>query len=125
VYAASFAIDLGVALALVPGMGPKGAAIAQATALVVSNALRLWLVWRFARIQPYDRHYARLAIPAAIAALCMLGAHAVLGNAAWPVDLAGTGIVGAITYFTAFLLFGLAPAEKGALMRVLQRDRPA
>jgi O-antigen/teichoic acid export membrane protein len=125
VYAASFAIDLGVALALVPGMGPKGAAIAQATALVVSNALRLWLVWRFARIQPYDRHYARLAIPAAIAALCMLGAHAALANAAWPVDLAGTGIVGAITYFTAFLLFGLAPTEKGALMRALQRGRPA
>jgi hypothetical protein len=39
------------------------------------------------------------------------------------VDLVVTGLVGGVAYFTAFLLFGLTPAEKGALMRVLQRGR--
>jgi O-antigen/teichoic acid export membrane protein len=125
VYATSFAIDLGIALALVPSLGPKGAAIAQATTLVASNALRLWLVWRFVGIQPYDAHYARLAIPAVITCAMMLGAHAVLSDAAWSVDLVVTGLVGGATYFTTFLLFGLTPAEKGALMRMLQRGRAA
>jgi O-antigen/teichoic acid export membrane protein len=41
VYASSFLLDLAMALLLVPHLGPKGAAIAQATTLVFSNALRL------------------------------------------------------------------------------------
>ena len=56
-------LDLVIAMTLVPHLGPMGAAIAQASALVFSNALRLYLVWRFVRIQPYDRYYARLLIP--------------------------------------------------------------
>jgi O-antigen/teichoic acid export membrane protein len=122
VYAASFVLDLVIAIVLVPRLGPTGAAIAQATTLVCSNVMRVWLVWRFVRIQPYNRHYARLAVPAAITAACMIGAHAVLSDGAWLVDLVGTGAVGAFVYLTAFLLFGLTPTEKGALMRFLQRS---
>jgi O-antigen/teichoic acid export membrane protein len=121
VYASSFILDLVMALLLVPHLGPKGAAIAQATTLVFSNALRLYLVWRFVRIQPYDRFYARLLIPAAIGATAMLGVHAVFGGPRWAVDLVGTGAVGGLVYYTAFLLFGLTPAEKGAVLRVLSR----
>jgi hypothetical protein len=51
----------------------------------------------------------------------MVVVHAVLSNGPWLVDLVGTGAVGAFVYLTAFLLFGLTPTEKGALMRVLQR----
>jgi O-antigen/teichoic acid export membrane protein len=121
VYASSFALDLGVALALVPTLGPKGAAIAQASTLVFSNALRLVLVWRFVGIQPYDRYYARLVVPAACGALAMLGVHAALEGPKWALDLAGTGLAGGVVYYTAFLLFGLTPGEKGAVMRVLNR----
>lgn len=122
VYASSFLLDLAMALLLVPHLGPKGAAIAQATTLVFSNALRLYLVWRFVRIQPYDRDYARLLIPAAIGAVAMLAVHSVLGGPKWAVDLVGTGLAGGIVYYTAFLLFGLAPSEKGAVMRFLHRS---
>jgi O-antigen/teichoic acid export membrane protein len=121
VYAASFVLDLVIAVALVPHLGPTGAAIAQATTLVFSNVFRVYLVWRFVRIQPYNRYYARLALPAAITAAFMVVVHAVLSNGPWLVDLVGTGAVGAFVYLTAFLLFGLTPTEKGALMRVLQR----
>jgi len=121
VYASSFVLDLVIAILLVPHLGPKGAAIAQATTLVFSNALRLYLVWRFVRIQPYDRFYARLLIPAAIGAAAMLGVHAWLAGPRWAVDLLGTGAVGGIAYYTAFLLFGLTPGEKGAVLRVLNR----
>lgn len=121
VYASSFLLDLAVAVALVPHLGPKGAAIAQATTLVFSNAFRLTLVWRFVRIQPYDRSYVRLVIPAAIGAVAMIGVHALLSGPKWGLDLLGTGVVGGLVYYTAFLLLGLTPDEKGALMRVLQR----
>ncbi|MBI3648964.1 MAG: polysaccharide biosynthesis C-terminal domain-containing protein [Actinobacteria bacterium] len=122
VYATSFAIDLAIAIVLVPHLGPTGAAIAQATTLVFSNVLRLYLVWRYVGIQPYNRYYARLALPAAITAGFMAAAHGMFSSRAWPVDLVGTGAVGAFVYLTAFLLFGLTPTEKGALMRFLQRN---
>lgn len=123
VYASSFLLDLVLAVVLVHTfhLGPKGAAIAQATTLVFSNAFRLFLVWRFVRIQPYDRYYLRLAIPAAIGAVAMAGVHAVLSGPKWGIDLLGTGLVGGLVYYTAFLLLGLTPAEKGAVMRVLRR----
>src|SRR5439155_8049604 len=63
VYASSFVLDLAVAFALAPHLGARGAAIAQAVTLVVSNAARLYLVWRFVHIQPFNRYYARLALP--------------------------------------------------------------
>jgi O-antigen/teichoic acid export membrane protein len=125
VYASSFAVDLLLAVLLVPHLGPKGAAIAQATTLVFSNLFRLSLVWRFVRIQPYDRDYARLLVPAAIGAAVMLGVHSLLEGPRWAVDLLGTGAIGGLAYYTAFLLFGLTPSERGAMMRVLQRVRPS
>jgi O-antigen/teichoic acid export membrane protein len=125
VYASSFLLDLVIAIALVPHLGPKGAAIAQASALVFSNAFRLALVWKFVHIQPYDKHYARLAIPAAIGAVAMLAVHSVLSGPKWGVDLLGTAAVGGLVYYTAFLLFGLTPSEKGAVMRALQRGGAA
>ena len=80
-------------------------------------------MWRFVRIQPYDANYARLALPAAVGAFAMIAVHAVLSGPAWGVDLVGTGLVGGLVYYTAFLLFGLTPAEKGVVVRVLSRGR--
>jgi O-antigen/teichoic acid export membrane protein len=128
VYAASFALDLAVAFGLAPHLGARGAATAQAITLTVSNAARLYLVWRFVKIQPFNRHYFRLAIPAAAGGLVMLGMHLVLRNGAWPLDLIASGAAGTFAYGTVFLLAGMTPAERGALMRILGRrpikDRP-
>ena len=95
--------------------------IAQAGTLVFSNVFRVWLVWRFVHIQPYDRHYAKLVVPALVGAAAMVGVHSLLDGPRWAIDLLGTGLVGGLVYYTAFLLFGLTPSEKGAVMRVLQR----
>ena len=121
VYACSFVVDLVIAIVLIPHLGPEGAAIAQATTLVFSNLFRLYLVWRFVHIQPYDKYYARLAIPAAIGAVVMVGVNAVLAGPKWGLDLIGTGLIGGLAYYTAFLLFGLTPAEKGVAMRAIHR----
>jgi O-antigen/teichoic acid export membrane protein len=121
VYALAFALDLIVAIVLVPHLGPTGAAIAQATALVFSNAFRLWLVWRFVRIQPYDRYYARLLIPTVIGAVVMMAVHSVAGGPKWAVDLVVTGFLGGLAYYVAFLFFGLTPQEKAGAMTLIRR----
>jgi O-antigen/teichoic acid export membrane protein len=123
VYASSFLLDVALAVLLVPHLGPKGAAIAQASTLVFMNLFRLALVWRFVRIQPYDRFYAKLLLPTAIGAVAMIVVHSALAGPRWAIDLLGTGVAGGIVYYTAFLLFGLTPTEKGVVMRVLQRGR--
>lgn len=121
VYGLSFLLDLVMAIALVPHLGPMGAAIAQASALIVSNTLRLWLVWRFVRIQPYDRHYARLLIPAAIGAAAMVAVHAVSAGPRWAVDLLATGLIGGGAYYVTLVLFGLRSGEKASVIRLVGR----
>jgi len=125
VYAASFLVDLAVAFALAPHLGAEGAAIAQATTMVVSNTGRLYLVWRFVHIQPFNRHYARLAIPAAAGAAVMLAVHLVASRVSWPVDLVATGVVGTLAYVAVLLAAGLTPTERNALGRLIRRRTPA
>ena len=123
VYAGSFALDLGVAFLLAPHLHAAGAAIAQALTLSVSNGVRLFLVWRFVRIQPFDRHYARLAIPAIAGGAVMLGTHLALRHAAWPVDLVASAIAGGIVYVVVLLAAGLTPTERVTVKRVVGRAR--
>ncbi len=121
VYASAFLIDLVVATVLIGflHMGPVGAAVAQSIALVFSNTVRLWLVWRFVHIQPYDRYYAKLLIPTAIGAVVMLVVHAALSGPKWGIDLLGTSLVGGAAYYVALVIFGLTPPEKAMVARVL------
>jgi O-antigen/teichoic acid export membrane protein len=123
VYAASFVVDLAVAFGLAPSLGARGAAIAQAVTLVVANAARLYLVWRYVHIQPFDRHYARLAIPAAVGAAVMFAVHLGLRHRAWPVDLVLTGLAGGVAYAGVLVAAGLTPTERGAVGRVLGARR--
>jgi O-antigen/teichoic acid export membrane protein len=121
VYASAFLIDLVVATILIGfvHMGPVGAAVAQSIALVFSNSVRLWLVWRFVHIQPYDRYYAKLLIPTAIGAAAMIAIHSALSGPKWGIDLLGTAFVGGVIYYIALVLFGLTPPEKAMVGRVL------
>jgi O-antigen/teichoic acid export membrane protein len=125
VYAGSFLIDLVLSFALASRFGAEGAATAQAVTLVVSNTARLWLVWRFVHIQPFDRNYVRLAIPAATAGIVMVVIHLALRGSSWPVDLIATGAAGAIAYVPMLVAFGLAPAERRAVTRILGRESPS
>jgi O-antigen/teichoic acid export membrane protein len=123
VYAGSFLLDVTVAVLLVPHLGIRGAAIAQAVTLAASNAARLGLVWRYARIQPFDRRYFRLIGPGLVAGLAAIAAHLVLRNASWPVDLVGTAVAGTAVYAVLLLAAGMTPSERSATFRVLGRLR--
>jgi O-antigen/teichoic acid export membrane protein len=118
VYLGSFLLDLTVALLLAPHLHANGAAIAQAVTLSASNGVRLYLVWRFVRVQPFNRHYARLAIPAGIAAAVMVAVHLGLRHGGWPADLAATAIVGTVAYVIGLVTLGLTPTERSAMGRV-------
>ncbi len=115
VYAASFTLDVVLAFVLAPRFGAEGAAVAQAATLALSNLARLYLVWRFVHIQPFDRHYARLALPAVAAALVMIVAQAVVSGASWPVELTAVGLTGVAVYAAALFTVGLSSAERGAI----------
>jgi len=104
-------------------LGTTGAAIAQAITLAASNGVRLYLVWRFVHVQPFDRHYARLAIPAAAGGGAMVAVHLALRHGAWPVDLVVSALAGTAVYVVVLLWVGLAPAERAAIARVLGRPR--
>jgi O-antigen/teichoic acid export membrane protein len=125
VYALSFVLDLTIAITLIGSldMGAMGAAIAQATALVVSNALRLYLVWRFVRIQPYDRYYARLLIPAAVCTVVMLAVHSVTSGPHWAFDLLATGAIGGAVFYVTLVFFGLTPGEKASVLKLAGKAR--
>ena len=123
VYALSAAFDVALSLILIRRFGIEGAAAAQALTIVASNWLRLYLVRRFVGIFPWDRHYVRLVVPAAICAAAMLAVHSVLGDAEWYLDLAATAVLGTAAFVPALLVFGLAPSERVALRNVVRRLR--
>src|SRR5919106_111615 len=117
VYAASVAFDIGAAVLLIGGLGlgMEGAAVAGALTMALSKLARLWMVWRFVRIQPFDRDYARLVLPAAAGLALGLAAHVALGGASWPVDLLGTAAAASAGYVPVLLWVGLPPAERRAV----------
>ncbi|MEX2275187.1 MAG: flippase [Actinomycetota bacterium] len=121
VYLGGFAIDIGLAYALIPSLGIKGAAIAQAATLTASAGARLLLVRRFVHIWPFDRHFLRLLTPAAMGAAVMVGASLVIPDARWFADLVIAGGLGVVVYVVTLLLFGLAPAERRMVVTVMRK----
>jgi len=121
VYAGSLVFDIAAAVMLVGGLelGMEGAAIAGALTMALSKLARLWMVWRFVRVQPFDRQYARLAIPTLAALAAGIGTHLLLAGGSWPVDLLGTGVVVGLVYFGVLLAAGLPPKEKRAALRLV------
>jgi O-antigen/teichoic acid export membrane protein len=115
-----------VALAapLASAEGPTGAAIASAAALAGVNMLRLWQVWRRVGIQPFDRAYARLVIPAAGCAAAATAARAVTGGDRWWITLTATVAAGLAVY-GVLLPAGLPVPERAEVSRWLRRTRAA
>ena len=115
VYVLSAILDLVLSLLLIPKFGINGAAAAQAITIACSNWLRLVLVRRFVGIFPWDRTYARLAVPAGACALTMVAVAALVSSAAWYVQLVLVGGLGVAVYVPVLLVVGLTDGEKVAM----------
>ena len=76
--------------------------------------LRLAQVERRIGVQPFDRAYARLILPAAACAAAAWAAHAATDAHPWWVVVAATTIAGGIGY-AVMLPAGLPAAERSAV----------
>jgi len=123
VYAGSLVLDVGLALWLCSRYGMEGAAIANAVTFALSKWARLALVRRFVRIQPYDRAYLRLILPAAVSAGAMALVHATIPADKWLLDLTATALAGTVGFALAFLAAGLTPSERSGLRGLVSGRR--
>jgi O-antigen/teichoic acid export membrane protein len=105
-------ILVGLAAALTAAFGMEGAALAAAVSISGLNVVRLVQVRRRVGIQPYERAYLGLLLPAGAAALVAVGLHAALAGRAWWVSLAATAAGGLVAY--AALLPVVLPADERA-----------
>jgi O-antigen/teichoic acid export membrane protein len=123
VYVASFVVDVGLAWALARPdvLGIRGAATAQAVTLSFSAVARLMLVRRFLGIWPFDAHYGRLLVPAAVGAVVMAGVAALVPDARWGVELLVAGGGGGLAYAAAALAVGLPREERATLVRTARK----
>ena len=118
--ALGIALLVGLAAALTAAFGIEGTAVAAAVSVAGLNLLRLAQVRSRVGIQPYERAYVRLAVPAVAAALAAFGAHAALSGRPWWASLAATGACGLVAY-AALLPFALPSAERAALSAGMAR----
>lgn len=107
---------VGLAVALTAAFGMEGAAVASAVSIAALNLVRLVQVKRRVGIQPYERAYVGLALPAGAAALAAIAVHAALAGRPWWVSLAATGVC-ALAVYSALLLVVLPPNERAVLAR--------
>jgi O-antigen/teichoic acid export membrane protein len=122
VYAASLAVNLGLAFLLAPRYGIEGAAIANAVTFALSKWARLVLVARFVDIQPYDRNYVRLLPPTVVCLVVAWLTHRVLSGA-WLVDLFATSLAALVAYGAVYLLVGLTAGEKTSAKAAITKLR--
>jgi O-antigen/teichoic acid export membrane protein len=120
------ALGIGLMVALAIGLtsafGIEGTAAAAALSIATLNVVRLAQVRRRLGIQPYERGYVRLALPATGAALAAVGAQWALSGRPWWASLAATGVCG-LTVYLALLPFGLPAEERAVVSRRLRSLR--
>jgi O-antigen/teichoic acid export membrane protein len=116
------ALLVGLAVALTAAFGIEGTATAAAVSVAALNVLRLAQVRHRIGVQPYERSYLGLALPAAGAALAALGAQAALSGRPWWASLAVTGACGFVAY-VALLPLALPVHERALLASSIARMR--
>ena len=109
------AVLVGLAVALTAAFGIEGTATAAAVSVAALNVVRLVQVRRRIGIQPYERAYVGLLLPAGAAALAAFGAHAALAGAPWWASLAATTACGLAAY--GGVLPFVVPARERAALR--------
>lgn len=125
VYASSFVLDVVLCVVLINVLqrGPAGAATAQTITIIFSNGLRIFLVWKFVGIHPYNKYYFRLAVPFAACVATMVVVHGALGTSVWAMDLLITGITGTVVYGLIVLAVCLTPTERTQISAGLAKVR--
>jgi O-antigen/teichoic acid export membrane protein len=113
------AVAVGLLVALAAGLtdafGIEGTAAASALSIAGLNVVRLFQVRRRVGIQPYERSYLGLALPAGVALLASFAVHAFMADRSWWLALGTTALAGIGAYLA--LLPVVLPAEERAFIR--------
>jgi O-antigen/teichoic acid export membrane protein len=104
----------GLAAGLTAAFGIEGTAVAAAVSIAGLNVLRLAQVHRRVGIQPYDRTYLGLALPAGASLLTAFALRAALNGQAWWLALTATAF-GALAAYIALLPLVLPAEERRAI----------
>lgn len=113
---------VGLAIALTAAFGLEGAAIASAVSIAGLNVVRLIQVRRRVGIQPYERSFLRLLVPASAAALAAVSGHAALSDSPWWASLTATGACALLAY-GVLVPFALPADERRAVLVRLRAGR--
>jgi O-antigen/teichoic acid export membrane protein len=113
---------VGLAAALTAAFGIEGTALASAVSIAAVNVVRLLQVHRRIGIQPYERSYLALVLPAAAALAAAIAANVLVAGRAWWVSLLVTAACGVAAY-TALLPFALPARERAAIGKQLRSLR--
>jgi O-antigen/teichoic acid export membrane protein len=113
------ALSIVLDLLLIPRHGLLGAAVANAGAMVVVNLLRLWQVYRFLGLAPYDRRFLRplaagLAAGAAARLLPLPGLHG-------PLELAARCLLLGVLYLGSLAGLGIEQEDRQVARDILAR----
>jgi O-antigen/teichoic acid export membrane protein len=118
--AVGVAVLAALAVALTAAFGIEGTATAAAVSVAALNVVRLVQVRGRVGIQPYDRSFAGLILPAGAALVAAVVAHVLLSGRAWWVSLCVTGTCALVAY-AALLPVTLPASERSALFSALGR----
>jgi O-antigen/teichoic acid export membrane protein len=128
-YLLVIALQMGLAVLLIPRYGVLGGAVARAAGTVLNNVVPLAQVWFLLRIHPYRLDYwkpAAAAVAATILARVTFGTG-LLGNGF--AAAAGAGVILAAAFLALLVLLGLSADDRAAIDALLRRTgavgRPA
>jgi O-antigen/teichoic acid export membrane protein len=122
-YLAVIAIEVGLALWLIPRYGVVGAAIATVAGKAFNNVVPLIQVYRAEGLQPYRRDYWKpicAGIAAALLAKLVVTATAIGGT----LEPVVAGCVIAVVYVGLLLVFGVSEEDRAAIQALARRRGP-
>jgi O-antigen/teichoic acid export membrane protein len=113
------AVSLALDLLLIPRHGLLGAAVANASAMLMVNLLRLWLVHRVLGLEPYDRRFLRplaagLAAGAAARLLPLPGLHG-------PLELGARCLLLGALYLGSLTALGIEQEDRQVARDIVAR----
>jgi O-antigen/teichoic acid export membrane protein len=120
-YLLVIAVEVGLAVWLIPGHGVAGAAVARMVGTMLNNIVPLAQVWSKARMQPYRRDFWK---PIAAGVLAAVLARIVVSFSGLPIGVPAAAVavsVLSLSYLGFLLLFRLPPEDKAAVQAILKR----
>lgn len=119
-YVLVVAVEIGVALWLIPDIGVLGAAVAKLVGTAVNNVLPLIQVWRLEGMQPYRLDYWK-PVAAGVGGVIVARGVAALLPVGGALSAAIAGLALGLSYVAFMYFLGLSEEDRVAISTLLRR----